>query len=161
MGSPPTQCLSRTSCISVSAYCQKNLASNLFIHRMIEGERELWRSPCALLKQDHLEPAAQDHVQIVFEHPQGWRLHNLLGQPVPVLGDLHSKNPKCSVIFRQTILWSSLYPLHPVLSLDTTSEGLAPSSMHSFMCFIPINKITPEIYLLEAEQSQLLQPFLT
>lgn len=73
---------------------------------------------------------------------------------MPVLRDLHSKNPKCSVMLRQTLLWSSLYPLHPVLPLDTTSAGLAPSSIQSrFMSFIHISKTIPVLYLLEAEQS--------
>ena len=39
-------------------------------HRMVEAERDLWRSsgPTLLLKQGHLEPAAQDHVQTAFEY---------------------------------------------------------------------------------------------
>lgn len=34
----------------------------------------------------HLEQPAQDCAQAAFESLQGWRLHNLSGQPVPVLG---------------------------------------------------------------------------
>jgi len=41
-------------------------------------------SPMPLLKQDHLEQAAQDLVQVGLEYPQRRRLHNLPGQPVPV-----------------------------------------------------------------------------
>ena len=60
---------------------------------MVEAGRDLWRSsgPTPLLKQGHLGQVASDHVQIAFEYLQGWRLHNLSGQPVPVLGHPHSK----------------------------------------------------------------------
>jgi len=48
---------------------------------------DLWgsSSPTLLLKQDHLQQAAQDLVQAAFEYLQRRRLHNLPGQPVPVL----------------------------------------------------------------------------
>ena len=59
---------------------------------MVEVGRDLQRSsdPTLLLKQSQLEPVAQDHVQAAFEYLQGWRLHNLPEQPVPVLGHPHS-----------------------------------------------------------------------
>ena len=56
-----------------------------------------WKGPLEviltnpLLKQDHLEPVAQDHGQTAFEYLQGGRLHNLSGQLVPVLSHPHSK----------------------------------------------------------------------
>ena len=61
--------------------------------RTTEVGRDLQRlcHPTLLLKQGHLKKAAQDHVQIAFEYLQGWRLHNLSGQPVPVLGHPHNK----------------------------------------------------------------------
>jgi len=39
-------------------------------HRMVGAGRELWRSssPTHLLKQVHLQQAAQDHVQVGFEY---------------------------------------------------------------------------------------------
>ena len=42
-------------------------------------------SPTLLLKQGHLQQAAQDLVQAGPECLQRRRLHNLPGQPVPVL----------------------------------------------------------------------------
>jgi len=42
-------------------------------------------SPTALPKQGHLEQAAQALVQAGLEYLQRRRLHNLPGQPVPVL----------------------------------------------------------------------------
>lgn len=38
-------------------------------------------SSLPLLKQTYLEPAVQNCVQMTFEHLQGWRPHNLSGQP--------------------------------------------------------------------------------
>jgi len=42
-------------------------------------------SPTVLLKQGHLQQAAQEYVQAGLEYLQRSRLHNLPGQPVPVL----------------------------------------------------------------------------
>ena len=42
-------------------------------------------SPTPLLKQGHLQQAAQDLVQAGLEYLQRRRLHNLPGQPVPLL----------------------------------------------------------------------------
>ena len=50
--------------------------------RLLEVRTGLWRSsgPTPLLKQDHLEPVAQDHIQVAFEYLQGRRVHNVPGQ---------------------------------------------------------------------------------
>ena len=42
-------------------------------------------SPTLLLKQGHSEQPAEDRVQACFEYLQRRRIHNLSGQPVPVL----------------------------------------------------------------------------
>ena len=42
-------------------------------------------SPDPLPKQGHLQQAAQDLVQVGLEYLQRRKLHNLPGQPVPVL----------------------------------------------------------------------------
>jgi len=56
-------------------------------HRMVGVGRELCgsSSPTLLLKQGHLQQAAQDLVQAGLEYLQRRKLHNLCGQPVPVL----------------------------------------------------------------------------
>ena len=56
-------------------------------HRMLGVGRDLCGSPspALLLKQVHLEQAAQDLVQASLEYLQRRRLHSLPGQPVPVL----------------------------------------------------------------------------
>jgi len=48
-------------------------------------------SPIPLPKQGHLQQAAQDLVQVGLEYLQRRRLHNLPGQPVPVLRHPHSE----------------------------------------------------------------------
>ena len=56
-------------------------------HRIVGVGRDLCgsSSPTPLQKQGHLEQAAQDLVQAGLEYLQRRRLHNLPGQPVPVL----------------------------------------------------------------------------
>ena len=56
-------------------------------HRMAGVGRDLGASsgPTPLLKQGHLQQAAQDLVQAGFEYLQRGRLHSPSGQPVPVL----------------------------------------------------------------------------
>jgi len=56
-------------------------------HRMVGVGRDLCGSPSPTLlpKQGHLQQAAEDLVQAGLEYLQRRRLHNLPGQPVPVL----------------------------------------------------------------------------
>lgn len=66
-----------------------------------------------------------------FEYLQGWRLHSLFVQPVPVLGHFH----RCSLMFRGNPLCVSLCLLPLVLSLDIAEKSLAQSSLPSpFRC---------------------------
>jgi len=60
---------------------------------MVKVGSDFWRSsrPTYPLTQGPLEPAPQDHVQVAFQYLQGWRLHNLSGQPVPGLSHPHSE----------------------------------------------------------------------
>nr|XP_009479083.1 PREDICTED: transmembrane protein C5orf28 homolog [Pelecanus crispus] len=63
-------------------------------HGVVVVGRVFWRSssPSPLLKQAHVEPVAQHHVQTAFEYLQGCRLPNLSGQPVPVHSHHHREN---------------------------------------------------------------------
>jgi len=89
---------------------------------------DLWglSSPTPLLKQGHLEQAAQDHIQVGFERLQQRRHHNPFGQPVPVFHTLKVK--KFFLMFTWNFLCFSLCPLPLVLSLGTTEKSLASSS---------------------------------
>jgi len=61
-------------------------------HRTTEVGRDFWRSSGqAMFTQGHLEAFDQDHVQKSLEYFQGWRLHNLSGQPVMVFSHSHNK----------------------------------------------------------------------
>lgn len=79
-----------------------------------------WKAPLEVSwsKQGRPEMVAQDHVQMAFDYLQAWTLHNLCGQPVPVLRHPHSKN--CFLTFRGKLLCFSLCLLPLVLSLSTT-----------------------------------------
>lgn len=57
----------------------------------VDVGRDFWRSSCPSLqhKQGHLDFVAKDHIQMAFEYLQCVRLHNVPGQPVPVLSLPH------------------------------------------------------------------------
>jgi len=89
--------------------------------------------PTPLLKQGHLQPVAQDNVHMAFEYLQGWRLHSVPGQPVPVLGCPHSeavfpdvlREPSC-VSVSAHCLWSCHWSqkiLYIVLASTVTADG--------------------------------------
>jgi len=63
-------------------------------HSMVGVGRDLCGSsgPTLLPKQGHPEQAAQDLVQAGLEYLHRRRLHNLPGQPVPVLCHLSATN---------------------------------------------------------------------
>lgn len=73
-------------------------------HRMVAVGRDLQMSfgPTLLLKQDHLEPAAQDCVQAAFEYLQGWGyivhkdVKTLFEKQWPSLVALHSQSRSSS-----------------------------------------------------------------
>lgn len=67
---------------------------------------------------------------------------------------------KCLLTLRLNLLCISLCSLSLVLSLGTARKSQAPSSLQPLQVFIYIDKILPELALLQDEQSQLSQPFL-
>lgn len=50
-----------------------------------KGPPDILWSNSSLFHQGHLEPFAQDHVQVALEYLQRWRLHNLSGWPMQTL----------------------------------------------------------------------------
>jgi len=62
-------------------------------HRMLGAGRDLCgsSSPMPMPKQGHLQQAAQQVVQAGLEYVERRRIHNLPGQPVPVLCHPQSK----------------------------------------------------------------------
>jgi len=81
-------------------------------------------SPTPLLKQDHLQQAAQDLVQVDLEYLQRRRIQKLPGQPVPVLR--HPQREEVLPHIQTELPMLQFVPL--VLSLGTTVKSLAPSS---------------------------------
>ena len=59
----------------------------------LPGWRDLWRSssPSPLLQQGQQQQVAQDPVQMALEYLQRWKLHNLSGQPVPLISPPRSE----------------------------------------------------------------------
>lgn len=78
--------------------------------------------------KDHLVLGAQDHVQMAFEYPQGWRLHHLSGKPMPVLAPFKVK--RCFLLLRGNHLCFSWSPLLLVLPQPKGKE-LDLSSLYS------------------------------
>lgn len=96
-------------------------------YRTVEVGKDVWTSLGAnsQLRLGHLELLAQDCVQMTFKYFQGWRLHSFSGQCMPVLGHLHSKKKKCSLMFRQNLLYFSSVPVATELcSTFTTFQFL-------------------------------------
>jgi len=89
----PAHLTSLQNTVEERAFDQRHQYRESVFHRLIEVGRDIWGLSCptSLLKKGHLKPVAQDHVQMAFEYLQGWRLHNISGQPVPVLGHPHSE----------------------------------------------------------------------
>jgi len=91
---------------------------------MVGVGRDLWgsSSPTPLLKQGHLQQAAQDLVQADREGDSTTSLGSLFQCSVTLRGK------KFFLMFRWNLLCFSLCPLPLVLSLGTTEKSLALSS---------------------------------
>jgi len=98
--------------------CQYQLSQN---NRKAVVGRDLWRSSCPtpLLKQDHLEWLAQDHVQMAYQYLQGWRLLNLSGKPVSAL--TYGKK-----VFPYVQMALAVVQFLPIASRPFTVKNLAP-----------------------------------
>ena len=72
-----------------------------------------------LLRQGHSKPVAQNCGQTAFEYLQGGRLHNLSGQPVPVLTHPHSKT-----VFPDVQMEPPVFQLVPIASVPVNWEPL-------------------------------------
>ena len=144
------------SCLFFFFHSRNKTDNKAWIHRMVEVGKDLWKSPCPqpVPKQ---EPIAQHRVQTAVEYLQGWRLHSLPEHPVPMLSRPHSK--KCF------LGEPSMCPFVPIATCPVTghlwkgpgSVLSAPSLwvFHTRMSF-PLDHS-----LVQAELSQLSQPFLT
>jgi len=95
---------------------------------MVGVGRDLWgsSSPAPLPKQGPLQQAAEDLVQAGFEYHQRRRIHNISGQPVPVV-----RHPQMEEVLPYVQVELPMFQFVPValdLSLGTTENSLGPSS---------------------------------
>ena len=130
-------------------------------HRMLGVGRDLCgsSSPTPLPKQGHLQQAAQDLVQAGLEYLQRKRIHNLPGQPVPVLS-----HPQSEEIVPHVQTELPMLQFVPIASCPVTGhhwEGCGPILLTpTLKMFISIYKVPSQPSLLQAKQAQLPQPFL-
>lgn len=101
--------------------------------RKAEVGRDLCRlpSPCPCSEQGCTQQVAQGCAQLSFECVQGWRLHNLYGQPVPVSINLEVKKDflnrilytgkilSCSLSQRTSELPSGHHQISEVVAVPT------------------------------------------
>ena len=89
-----------------------------------------FQAPCHVQGRQPLERAAQSHIQPGLECLQRWGIHNLLGQPVPVVfTTLWVKN--FPLISNLNLPCLSLKPFPLVLSLSTHVNSCSPSCLYA------------------------------
>lgn len=116
------------------------------------GTSGLIQPPCS--EQGLLQQAAQG-CPVRLCCLQGWKCHNLSGQPVPVFDHVYCRKAYCFLHWNRI----SFCPLPAVLSPGITQKGLAPLFSLPCQVFIYNDKI-PLAPPLQAEQSQLSKPSL-
>ncbi|KAK4830703.1 hypothetical protein QYF61_012872 [Mycteria americana] len=96
---------------------------------------------------------------MAFDCLQGGRFHNVSGHSVPVVSHPHSKK-----VFPDVHRQPPVFQFVPIASCPVTGHHqIQPGSVFStpsLQVFIYIDKMSPQPSLLQAQQSQLSQPFL-
>jgi len=130
-------------------------------HRMVGVGKDFWgsSSPSPLPKQGHLEQAAQDLIQAGFQYLQRRRLHNLPGQPAPVLR--HPQSEEILPHVQRELPMLQFVPVAPCPVAGHCRRESGPIILTpSLKIFMGIYKILSQPSLLQAKQAQLPQPFL-
>ena len=116
-----------------------------------------FQPPCYMQGHQSLDQAVQSHIQPGLECLQGWGIHNLLGQPVPV----------CHQPLGEKLL-PNIQPKPPLSQFKTIPP--CPITIHPhnqpfpflFTCSLQVlegrNEVSPEPSLLQTKQSQFPQP---
>ena len=106
------------------------------------------------------DQAAQSHIQPGLECPQGWGIHNLLGQPVPVC-----QHPLCEKLPPNI---SPKPPLSQFKTIPPCPITIQPHKQPFPLLFIRSlqvleghSEVSPQPSLLQAKHAQFPQPFLT
>lgn len=99
-------------------------------HTVCEVGKHFWRpsGPNLLLKQKHPGQGAQAHIQVDFEDIRGGDYTTSLDSVCQCSITCIVK--KCFLMFRRILLCFSLCPMPLVLSLGTSENSVAPSSLH-------------------------------
>ena len=119
-----------------------------------------FQPPCYVQGRQPPDQAAQSHIQPGLQCPQGWGIHSLLGQPVPVCH--HPRGEE---------LPPNIQPKPPLSQFKTIPP--CPITVHPrkqplhlvFICSLQVleghNEVSPDPSPLQAKQAQFPQPFLT
>ena len=130
-------------------------------HRMLGVGRDLCESssPTPVPKQGHLEQIAQDLVQAGLEYLQRRRIHNLSGQPVPVLR--HPQREEVPPHVQTELPVPQFVPIAPCPVTGHHWKELGPILLTpTLQTFVGIYKVPSQPSLLQAEQAQFPQPLL-
>lgn len=77
-----------------------------------------------LFKLGYLELVAQDHIQMAFEYPQWWRVHNISGQPVPMIDQSPSQWKSVSCVqMKSTVFQFATTAFAVALTVPSRGEG--------------------------------------
>lgn len=92
----------------------------------VEVGKDLWMlsGPTSLLKAVSVSADCSGLCPLAFEYLQGWRFHNLSGQPL-ALFDHHYSGKKTKQFFKEIPLYFNFYLLPLVFSLVFTKKNLA------------------------------------
>lgn len=125
-------------------------------HRFIQ-QLSLEETSC-----DHpVQPPAQSRLSSVgFFNTSDNGDFTTSGKPDLVSDHPHSVK-KRFMMFKWNLLYFNLYLLYFGISLTTPEKSLALSPLHFFIRYLHTCKIPLEPFLLQAEKSQLVQPFLS
>ena len=112
-----------------------------------------------LPKQGHLQQAAQDLVQVGLEYLRRRRLHNLSGQPVPVLH--HPQREEVLPHVQMDLPMLQFVPVAPYPTAGHHWEEFGPILLTpTLQIFISIYQVPSQPSLLQVKQTHLPQPFL-
>ena len=126
---------------------------------MVGFGRDLYgsSSPPLLPKQGHLQQPAEDLVQVGLEYLQRRRLHNLPGQPAPVLR--HPQREEVLPHVQTELPVPQFVPIAPSPVTGHHWKELGPMLLTpTLQIFVGIYKVPSQPSLLQAEQAQLPQP---
>ena len=113
-------------------------------------------SPTLLSKQGHLQQAAQDLVQAGLEYLQRRRLHNLLGQSVPVLH--HPQREEALPHVQTELRVPQFVPIAPCPVTGHHWKELGPILLTpTLQIFVGIYKVPSQPSLLQAASSSHLE----